>query len=74
MDRRTSIVMLAALAGLPAAAAAAGNVAEAFAAALSAHDLKAFAALFAEDYAAAPDQCGRSAQVAAGRELPSRTR
>ncbi|MBN9507720.1 MAG: ester cyclase [Alphaproteobacteria bacterium] len=51
MDRRTGIAMLTVLAALPGMAAAGGNVAEAFAAALSAHDLKAFAALFAEDYA-----------------------
>jgi predicted ester cyclase len=53
MDRRRLLAGLAVVAALPGAAAAApaGNVAEAFAAALSAHDIDAFAALFADDYA-----------------------
>jgi predicted ester cyclase len=49
MDRRALIAGLT-LAALPAVAAVPGNVAEAFAATLSAHDLDAFAALFADDY------------------------
>ncbi len=49
MDRRTLFAGLAA--GLAPSAAPPGNVAEAFAAALSAHDIEAFAALFADDYA-----------------------
>jgi predicted ester cyclase len=51
MDRRAAIMTLAAATGAPLLARAAGNPAQAFAAALNAHDLDAFAALFAEDYA-----------------------
>jgi predicted ester cyclase len=53
MDRRTMFAGLAAALATDAAARAAppGNVAEAFAAALNAHDIEAFAALFADDYA-----------------------
>ncbi len=52
MDRRGLLAGLAAVAAMPGAAMAApGNVAEAFAAALTAHDIDAFAALFADDYA-----------------------
>jgi predicted ester cyclase len=51
MQRRAAMATLALLAGVPKSMAATGNAAEAFAAALSAHDLDAFAALFAEDYA-----------------------
>ena len=53
MDRRSllaGLTLTAAMAGA-ARAGAPGNVAQAFAAALSAHDLKEFAALFADDYA-----------------------
>ncbi len=52
MERRVLIAGLTAAVALPAAVrAAAANVAEAFAAALTAHDISAFAALFAEEYA-----------------------
>lgn len=52
MDRRTLFAGLAAALAADAAAKAEppGNVAEAFAAALNAHDIEAFAALFADDY------------------------
>lgn len=52
MDRRTLIAGLSAALSAPPALARAepGNVATAFAAALTAHDLDAFAALFADDY------------------------
>jgi steroid delta-isomerase-like uncharacterized protein len=52
MDRRTLFAGVAAAlaADATAQAAPAGNVAEAFAAALNAHDIEAFAALFADDY------------------------
>ena len=72
MDRRALIAGLtAALAAPSVAEAAGGNVAEAFAAALNAHDIDAFAALFAEDYeqhqtsaAAPPPAAGVSAKLA----------
>lgn len=72
MDRRTLIAGLSAALATPALAQAAqGNVAEAFAAALNAHDIEAFAALFAEDYAqhqtsaaAPPPPAGISAKQA----------
>jgi hypothetical protein len=53
MDRRTLFAGLAAslTTGGTALAASPGNVAEAFAATLTAHDIDAFAALFADDYA-----------------------
>jgi len=53
MDRRSLFAGFAAAvaSGTAATAAPSGNVATAFAAALSAHDIAAFAALFAEDYA-----------------------
>jgi len=53
MDRRTLFAGLAVALATDAGAQAAppGNVAEAFAAALTAHDIEAFAALFADDYA-----------------------
>jgi steroid delta-isomerase-like uncharacterized protein len=52
MDRRSLLAGLTIAAAMPGAGrAAAGNVAEAFAAALNAHDLIRFAALFADDYA-----------------------
>jgi predicted ester cyclase len=58
MDRRTLFAGLAASLAAPIAtapasaeAAPAGNIAEAFAAALNAHNIEAFAALFADDYA-----------------------
>jgi predicted ester cyclase len=52
MDRRTMFAGLAAALAADAGAQAApqGNVAEAFAAALNAHDIEAFSALFADDY------------------------
>jgi predicted ester cyclase len=73
MDRRTLFAGLAATLATDAGAGAAaqGNVADAFAAALNAHDIDAFAALFAEDYAqhqtsaaAKPPPAGLSAKQA----------
>jgi steroid delta-isomerase-like uncharacterized protein len=73
MDRRTMLAGLAAALATDAGAQAAppGNVAEAFAAALTAHDIEAFAALFADDYAqhqssaaAKPPAAGVSAKQA----------
>lgn len=74
MHRRTLIAGAALLGAAPlvarTAAAAAQTVAEQFAATLGAHDIDAFAALFAEDYvnhqvsAAAPPPAGVSAKAA----------
>jgi predicted ester cyclase len=73
MDRRTVFAGLAAVLAADdiAHAAPPGNVAEAFAATLSAHDIEAFSALFAEDYAqhqtsaaAKPPPAGLSARNA----------
>jgi predicted ester cyclase len=73
MQRRILFTGLTGLLATPLAATAApaGNAAERFAAALNAHDIEAFAALFAEDYeqhqssaAARPPPAGLSAKAA----------
>ena len=73
MDRRSLFAGLAAAVATDtgARAAPAGNIAEAFAATLTAHDIEAFAALFADDYtqhqtsaAARPPPAGMTAKQA----------
>ena len=72
MDRRAILAGLTATLALPTGARAAGaSIAGAFVAALNAHDIAAFAALFAEDYAqhqvsaaAPPPVAGKSAKQA----------
>lgn len=74
MDRRALLAGLAATAALPGAArAAAGNVAEGFAAALTAHDLAALASLFAEDYAQHQSSAAAPVQPAAGKSAKQGT-